>query len=438
MTDYLSKRQNPIPEAPVGDSNRMLEAIVDEFGVDWLESGNGNPVARLWRRKDWLATAELLMLGDAIQNLRNIDAAWTRRQVTDMKSEDPGTRSGATFELFGLNLFQGSKAIEPAAAQNPGYDGQIRFTDNSSLILSIKNHGISAGEAEFRNRAAAVKDVFTTALRRRSMNAIRQQAITTVHPTTADWKRLEDRMDEILGGKVSPDAIAPWSGLLQPIDAKFFPLSAAHLSYALLLAAPYHRNEQQNFISNIEKGIANLVKHHANVEASVCRALLLRLSETAHISDCAEWVRLYFEQYRDTPIELVLLYQVAIANDLADNSNFIAHYFLPVLGPRYAAWHQGKPARRFAIHVLIGKLLSKPSRLVLTGGAGTPQITMDGHYVYQDGQIFPYYQVRDGTLNVSLASPAPGIAVIPVIDGLGGSASLAAIAPPEMRLTLLP
>src|SRR5262249_44453761 len=97
------------------------------------------------------------------------------------------------------------------------------------------------------------------------------------------------------------------------IDERFHPLSADHISYAILLAAPYHPNEQKNFQSNIEKGIANLVKHHGQVGADVCRGLLLRISETAQPLDYAAWAHQYFDNYPGTALELILLYQVAVA-----------------------------------------------------------------------------------------------------------------------------
>lgn len=437
MTDYFSNRQNPIPEAPVDESNRLLEAIADEFGTNWLDAGSDNPLQQLWQRKDSLATAELLTLGDAVRRLRAIDAEWTRNRINEMMSQDQGTRSGATFELLGLNLFHGATVIEPARANNPGCDGLVRFSDGSSLLLSIKNHGVTSGEGEFRARSASVRDAFIKGLRQRSMNGVQQLIVTPVHPTTADWKRLEDRMGDILGGNIIPGATASWSGRLQPIDARYSPLSANHLSYAILLAAPYRENEQKNFLSNIEKAIENLAKHHGVSNSDICRGLLLRLSETAHMSDCAAWVRHYFVQYPETPVEVVLLYQVAVTTDLSNDTTFMAHYFLPIFGPKYAAWHQGKQERRFNIAVLIGKILSTPSRLVLAGDAKVPQIALDGHYMFQDGKIFPYYRMDGKPLNILLSSPAAGVSVIPVIDGLGGTGSLSVIAPPEMRLTLL-
>lgn len=434
VPDFLSTRQNPIPEVPVDDSKRMLEAVANEFGIRWLEAGEDNPVQQLWRRRDWLATYELLTLGDAVEHLRAIDPAWTKRQIAEMKSDNSGTRSGATFEILGLNLFRGAHAVEPASVNNPGYDGRVRFRDGSSLILSIKNHGISSGELYFRSRAASVKDAFVNALRRRRVNGAQQRIIATAHPSPADWKTLKDRMDDN-GGTIGPNETAPWSGLILPIDERFHPLSADHISYAIVLAAPYHPNEQKNFYSNIEKGIANLVKHHGQVGADVCRGLLLRISETAQPLDCAAWARQFFDDYPDTPLELILLYQVAVATDVANNESFIAHYFCPVFGPNFAAWHAGNVERRFAIRVLIGKMIDNPSRLVLTQGTNGPQIALNGHYVFQNGKIFPHHRLGNTPLSISLSVPAPGVSVIPIIDRMGG---IGAILPPEMRLTLLP
>jgi len=200
-------------------------------------------------------------------------------------------------------------------------------------------------------------------------------------------------------------------------------------------AAPYHPNEQQNFYSNIEKGIGNLAKHHAQVEKNVCRGLFLRISETAQLLDCAAWARRFFDDFPDTSVEMILLYQVAVSTDLAKDNSFIAHYFVPVFGPKFSAWYAGNAERKFVIRALIGKVLRKPSRLVMTGGAGTPEIALTGHYLFQEGEIFPSYRTEKLPLNISLSSPAPGVSVMPVIDGLG---TLAAIRPPEMRLTLLP
>ena len=68
-----------------------------------------------------------------------------------------------------------------------------------------------------------------------------------------------------------------WQGYLQPLDLGWRPLSPSHISYSLVLLAPYHRHEQKNFEDRIAAGIANLEQHCSRVQPDECRMLFLRL-----------------------------------------------------------------------------------------------------------------------------------------------------------------
>jgi hypothetical protein len=108
-------------------------------------------VQGLWQREDVLSTNELFLLGEAIVNLTTANPSWVAQKIREIKAVDTGQRAGAIFEMLGLNLFQGpNQRVEPAPANNPGCDGSVFFRDGSSLMLSIKNHGISAAELYFR------------------------------------------------------------------------------------------------------------------------------------------------------------------------------------------------------------------------------------------------------------------------------------------------
>ena len=192
VSDYLSNRLHALPEADRTELNARLDAVATRFGVQWLALDHGNPVQALWSRKDADSTNELLLLGDAIVNLSAADTAWVTRQIDDIKGGDAGTRAGALFELLGLNLFsQAGQRVVPAPAGNPGYDASVVFGDGSSLMLSIKNHGISRRESDFRVSAEQAKDVFVAACEARRQRAFLRIA-TTKYPTEADWDRLRN------------------------------------------------------------------------------------------------------------------------------------------------------------------------------------------------------------------------------------------------------
>jgi hypothetical protein len=297
-------------------------------------------------------------------------------------------------------------------------------------MLSIKNHGITSAELGFRAKAAETKDLFLKAAKNhRRSGFMRIAAISS--PGGADWKLLQEQMDGLVAQTTRPtDGV--WNGWFRPLPPQFSPLSPQHLSYVFQIAAPYHANEQNNFLDNIRKGISNLQKHQANVSENVCRTLMLRLSATASVAKCVEWAKKYFEDLPDTQVELILLYQVVPAADPAAGTTAITHYIAPVPGLNFAKWQAGNPARRFVIRSLVGTVASEPIRQVMTDGTTAP---IDGMYVFQQGDIYRYYAAGSGPLNAILSNPAPGILVHAVIEGL---APLQMIAPPNAELLLLP
>jgi hypothetical protein len=79
-----------------------------------------------------LATNELLNFGDAIQNFGTSNSDWTKQQVHKIKTDDAGNRSGAIFELLGLNLFHSAGYnVIASKANNPGYDGTVILSDGA-------------------------------------------------------------------------------------------------------------------------------------------------------------------------------------------------------------------------------------------------------------------------------------------------------------------
>jgi hypothetical protein len=290
LLDYLSARQNAVTQDSneKTELNSYLEIVADEFGNDWLGRSDGNPVQQLWGLKHAQATNELLTLGQAIRNLLKADPAWTRRQISEMKSGDVGQRSGKTFEILGLNLFSGpGQRIVPAPESQAGYDGTVFLDDGSSLLVSIKNHGITSHETTFLGKADEIHREFLEGVRRGGGNARKMRLIALRHPSSADWLVLRQQVRDMLSG-MSPEKSDAWQGLVEPLPAEWSPFSPRHLSYGFILLAPFHQNEQRNFEDNIRKGIANMEKHRSVVGQDVCRTLFLRLSATASMSHCAK------------------------------------------------------------------------------------------------------------------------------------------------------
>ena len=114
---------------------------------------------------------------------------------------------------------------------------------------------------------------------------------------------------------------------------------------------------------------------------------------SASIPDCAQWAREYFDQYPNTNVEVIVLYQAALAVDTAKDTTQLTHRFVPVFGPKFAAWRDGGASpRRFSINSLVGKIEMNPTRLIMTNGATT--MPMPAGYMFQRKRSLTKSQAR--------------------------------------------
>jgi hypothetical protein len=226
LPDYLSHRQNAVITDPQNSAalNSCLETLADQFGLAWLDQPGNNPVQELWQAKHAMATNELLNLGDAIRNLLQADGRWTKRQIELMKSSDAGQRAGATFEILGLNLFNGlGQKVIPARDDQKGYDGTVVLQDGS-LMVSIKNHGVSTHETDFLRRSSEIHGEFLDCMARSRANAMDVRIMALKQPTTADWSTLRGQIADVVAGNKPADSAA-WQGFRRDLDPRWRPLS---------------------------------------------------------------------------------------------------------------------------------------------------------------------------------------------------------------------
>ena len=143
--NYFGNRQNSLPLSDEALSS-SFKHIHDYFETQWLSTGGDHPLQMLWGRRDSMATNELYLLADALQNLSALNPSWTKHQVKLIKGKDKNNRQGAFFELIGLNyLTQGaSSKLEPAKASNAGIDARLLLQNRHTINFSLKNYGQSS------------------------------------------------------------------------------------------------------------------------------------------------------------------------------------------------------------------------------------------------------------------------------------------------------
>ena len=207
MIDHLADRQMSGLGTDRAELNGKLDALARHFDLDWLKAGGTNPLQILWSGRDALATNELLNFGDAVKNFEDVDSGWLEMQVSAIKADDAGNRAGAIFELLGLNFFLFAKnKLSPTRGSNPGYDGVVQLSDQSTLLVSIKNHGMTSYETFFQRNAKELDDQFIEWLRRHSRSGIELRIVCPSHLETTEWDRLKKDVMDILNGQLDGTA----------------------------------------------------------------------------------------------------------------------------------------------------------------------------------------------------------------------------------------
>jgi hypothetical protein len=442
MIDHLAGRQMSGLGTDRAELNGKLEALACHFDLDWLKAGGSNPLQILWGNRDALATNELLNFGDAVKNFEGVDSGWLEKQVSAIKADDAGNRAGAIFELLGLNFFLFAKnKVSPTRGSNPGYDGVVELPDQSTLLVSIKNHGMTSYETFFQRKAKELDDQFTEWLRVHGRSGVELRIVCPTHLETTEWDKLKKDVMDILDGQLDGTAkdlkIKSNCSVILKNLTEYHPLSITQISSVVFVRGKAHKNEQAKFVEDLRKGCANLVEHTKNHPESACPVLFVRLCANASISNCQEWASDYFGQFPDEQVGLILLYQAAVVTSRTSSS--LTHYMLPIMGPQFNAWARppGKPARRLPdLGVLIGQVSPIASRKVIQ--LDDRQIPLDDSYVYQRGDIYRFYRFDGSRLEAQMSNPAPKIKIHAEIGNDRGSVVLQGISPATGELLLLP
>jgi hypothetical protein len=380
-----------------------------------------------------------------VQNFEKIDFTWLGRQVSIIKGPDEGNRAGAIFELLGLNMFASAgNHVIPAAGSNPGYDGTVESPDQSSLIVSIKNHGLTSYEKFFQQNARQLDHQFRKWLKEHRQSGIELRIHCVRRLDTTAWVRLKQDVKNILDGQLDGTAKnyktkGQWTIILNHISSEYSPLSQNNISSVSFIYAPTHQNEQVKFVEDIRRGCSsNLVRHTANFPDNACRVLFVRLGASASIRNFIEWSGDYFMDFPQEKVGLIILYQSVAVTSNGQTS--LAHHVTPILGPQFATWANpvGSPERHLPhMSIFIGVIIQQAARKVIQSNGR--QIALDDAYSYQRGDIYRSYRLTEGSgVQFHLSNPAPGIKVHAEIGDDRGSAVLQIISSDRGELLLLP
>jgi hypothetical protein len=166
----IPSRQDPVPDRPREEKLEFLRKVEQWLGHDWLTAKSPNhPVKELWKRKDWLATSELLTLGEALALVGPTASDKTLREAAnDVRSSDYGNRRGSVWEFFAASLLQTpSQSVAMAPAGHPGYDFELQLGDLYRIRFSCKALIESRWERDFMEFSQSLYKSLATAVAQR-------------------------------------------------------------------------------------------------------------------------------------------------------------------------------------------------------------------------------------------------------------------------------
>lgn len=136
--------------------------------------------------------------------------------------------------------------------------------------------------------------------------------------------------------------------------------------------------------------------------------------------------------FGNTNVEMIVLYQAALAVDMARDTTQLTHHFVPVLGPKYAAWRDGGSPR---LQHQFADRKDRDERYAADHDERVTIMPMPAGYMFQRSEIYRYYDPQKGEHNGVISNPAPGV-FINAVSRPGPALTM--MASPDSRLLLLP
>lgn len=270
--DHLRERQLAQTSEPREQLNHYIETLFQAFGEKWwVTSLAANPLPRVWWRKDWLATTELITLGRSLAYLReSTEPATFERWIAEAKK--PGMsddqRLGHLWEAYAAGILADeSQAVALAPANNPGIDLVIRRRDGLRWNFSCKRLLRSDEEKRFQAHAARTY---------RSLQAhLRPGQPIDVHIASSNPLPRNDN-DQIIrrisraveSGADLPSPIPVRASRhmvhvrpLQAPDGAVFSRRAEKRSMVFSYVAGRSKNEHRRFNAKVQEACSNLTKN---------------------------------------------------------------------------------------------------------------------------------------------------------------------------------
>ena len=392
----LKSRQDPVPEWPPADKELAMEAVQSHLTAEFLDGTSGHPLQLLWQRRDWLATAELLILGKAILHA---EAAGSKRALQaaamDLKGRDFGNRNGSAFELLACLMFDSPRHRTVLAKDSePGWDFGVQLPNECFLKVSCKALIPSAIHRDFIRLADEVRQDFERGLvRGDNLNAM----VLLMKPQGSQSLRREIvtrcLREAIEAKKRDPTTLGAgfegWFAGVNPLvplaDVTFWDDSP---SYSFLAGSYYLADERRRLESKVEEAVYNLTKHSRAEPGKVTNAIVVKVPYAISLSAARNFVNSTLSDSRYQDIASIFVYRVGVASSPDMKTSFITHELEAVENPNARVPIRSLLPQDFQLSfsVPIGMVASAPTKTEMR--AGDKIVDLSECYTYIRGHHY--------------------------------------------------
>lgn len=443
----MSGRQDPLSAWPDDLKEHCLALVENWLKEDWLRKPKPHPVRDVWKRRDFIATTELLYFGSLLDNMeRSIPAASLSEIMDRVKSEALGDRSGALFELTaGAMMVSPGCSVSFPPVGNPGFDLVLHLKGNKQVRVSCKVLNASTHAIEFRRfstelQTDLVKELNGSGPAFQLLGGPLQGTART-YPDTCDVARhlaghvrswngqskteteYRDWFFGFLGMEKAPDGFT-WSRLPDTV------------SHTVVLTAEFSEHEQKRFNDRMEDACANITRHGVGVGPSIANLIMIKVPTSISIATATSWLNEYFVQAGWLHVCGAIVYRPSIVYDSGFRDTVLGHELSVVENRSASALVESffNEICTMEMKFPMGVILTEEPRTELRVGNDTANI--GGSYMYVRGHHV-FETEYDGHTHFSTVR-RPGISTTLIVRNLQGKdMALNFIYPPNDELVLL-
>lgn len=409
--------------------------VCDFFGEEWLDTDGENPVQVAWKRKDNFARTEIVVLGKCLNILKGDHQKWVLDNIPTIKSKELNNARGAIFEVL-LAGYQKMVEIEhnsfeviPARQHQQGYDVSLKFEDGFVENVSIKWLASSHHNDVFQGKMKALELRIKEVIKKYPHYGFNICILLAKYPSSAqEWAKVENKTISLF------KELNPFNALYVDdfvnikvnlmTHHRHMKLYQGMQSYSFMAASPYHKNEEDNIFSKIQKAAYTTNKKSPKSSEEIRNTCFIRIPTFVDPEYCRDICIKNKNLMEYDNLHSILFYCAAIGTNLRENNSFITHYIAPFItniGQLLATKKVHLPALCFPIGVASEKY--HPLQFVNEHEETFPLIN---HYVYQNGKCFiDCLNYKSGEM-IPLDSAPDGIETYHMIQVPGGSMSVAA------------